>query len=76
MNSEMDVRSKRYSNALEGLLLALIILLAIFMAYIPHLDYAYPLHIDEWYSSIIASPITSTFIFLRLSRLSIICEAE
>jgi len=30
-----------------GLLLTLAF--AFFMAFIPHLDYAYPLHIDEWY---------------------------
>jgi len=32
----------------KTLLLILILLLAFFMAFIPHIDYAYPLHLDEW----------------------------
>jgi len=40
---------KRQNNVIEGLLLVLILLLAVFMAYIPHLDYVYPIHIDEWW---------------------------
>ena len=40
---------KRQNNVIEGLLLVLILLLAVFMAGIPHLDYIYPLHIDEWW---------------------------
>lgn len=45
----MDLPLKRQNNVIEGLLLVLILLLAIFMAYIPHLDYIYPIHIDEWW---------------------------
>ena len=45
---DKDAQSKRHINVLEGLLLVLILLLAIFMAYIPHLDYIYPIHIDEY----------------------------
>jgi hypothetical protein len=33
---------------LKTLLLILILLLAFFMAFIPHIGYAYPLHLDEW----------------------------
>jgi hypothetical protein len=33
---------------LKTLLLILILLLAGFMAFIPHIGYAYPLHVDEW----------------------------
>ncbi|MDP2931952.1 MAG: hypothetical protein Q8O05_05585 [Chloroflexota bacterium] len=33
---------------LEGLILVAILVLAFFMASIPHLTYEYPLHIDEW----------------------------
>jgi hypothetical protein len=33
---------------IKTLLLVLILLLAFFMAYIPHIGYAYPLHGDEW----------------------------
>jgi hypothetical protein len=33
---------------LKTLLLLLILLLAGFMAFIPHIAYAYPLHVDEW----------------------------
>lgn len=44
-----NAQSKRHINVLEGLLLALILLLAIFMAYLPHLNYIYPIHIDEFY---------------------------
>ena len=29
--------------------LVLILVFAFFMVYVPHLNYAYPLHIDEWY---------------------------
>jgi hypothetical protein len=32
---------------LKTLLLFLILLLAFFMAFIPHIGYAYPLHVDE-----------------------------
>jgi len=32
----------------KTLLLLLILLLAFFMAFIPHIGYAYPLHVDEW----------------------------
>lgn len=42
-----NAQSKRHINVLEGLLLVLILLLAIFMAYLPHLNYIYPIHIDE-----------------------------
>ena len=45
----MDLPLKRQNNVIEGLLLVLILLLAVFMAGIPHLDYIYPLHIDEWW---------------------------
>jgi len=33
---------------LRTLLLLIILLLAGFMAFIPHIGYAYPLHVDEW----------------------------
>ncbi|MBU2534899.1 MAG: hypothetical protein KKD83_01880 [Chloroflexi bacterium] len=49
MNNSVDLPLKRQNNVIEGLLLVLILLLAVFMAGIPHLDYIYPLHIDEWW---------------------------
>ncbi len=45
----MNSLSERQRCVIEGLLLVLILLLAFFMAYIPHLDYIYPIHIDEWW---------------------------
>ena len=45
---DKDAQSKRHINVLEGLLLVLILLLAVFMAYLPHLNYIYPIHIDEF----------------------------
>jgi len=33
---------------IKTLLLILILLLASFMAFIPHIGYAYPVHLDEW----------------------------
>jgi len=33
---------------IKTLLLLLILLLAFLMAFIPHIGYAYPLHLDEW----------------------------
>ena len=40
---------KRQYRVIEGLLLIMILLLAFFMASIPHFNYLYPLHIDEFW---------------------------
>src|SRR4030043_206073 len=45
----MNSSHKPLPPLLKGLLLAAILILAFFMAYIPHLDYRYPLHVDEWW---------------------------
>ena len=37
------------SRSLERLALAAILLLAYFMSSIPHWDYSYPVHVDEWW---------------------------
>jgi hypothetical protein len=36
------------THRLEHLILLLILILAFFVAFIPHFDYPYPLHVDEW----------------------------
>ena len=41
-------RFLRAPRVYEPILLMLILSLAAFVAYIPHIDYPYPLHIDEW----------------------------
>jgi len=33
---------------INTLLLVLMLLLGFFMAFIAHIDYAYPVHLDEW----------------------------
>ncbi|MBI2852014.1 MAG: hypothetical protein HYX84_02760 [Chloroflexi bacterium] len=38
----------RHADVPEYLVLAAILAFAFFLAYIPHLNYVYPLHIDEW----------------------------
>jgi len=49
----------------KTLSLILILLLAGFMAFIPHIGYAYPLHLDEWthltYAKTIGRTGTITF---------------
>jgi hypothetical protein len=40
---------KRQFRVIEGLLLIMVLLLAFFMASIPHFNYLYLLHIDEWW---------------------------
>lgn len=37
-----------------------ILILAAFTAYIPHLNYAYPLHVDEWHHIMISKQIAET----------------
>ena len=59
-NNDIDTRSKRHKSVFEGLLLALVLLLAIFMAYIPHLDYIYPIHIDESSNTVTSCPSSSS----------------
>jgi hypothetical protein len=44
----------------KTLLLLLILLLALFMAFIPHIGYAYPLHGDEWTHLTYAKTISQT----------------
>ena len=41
-------RSRRSASWTEVVILALILGLAGYVAFIPHIDYAYPLHVDEW----------------------------
>jgi hypothetical protein len=41
-------------------LLAGIFVLATFISYIPHLDYRYPLHVDEWYHVTVSKQIAET----------------
>ncbi len=54
------------TNRLEHLLLLLIMVLAFYVAFIPHLNYPYPVHIDEWihltYSQAILLAGDTTFI--------------
>ena len=45
---------------LRTLLLLLILLLAFLMAFIPHIGYAYPLHVDEWMHLTYAKTIAET----------------
>ena len=45
---------------LKTLLLLLILLLASFMAFIPYIGYAYPLHVDEWTHLTYAKTIAQT----------------
>ena len=45
---------------LRGCGLLLILLLAFYMAFIPHIGYAYPLHIDEWMHMTYAETIAQT----------------
>lgn len=42
------VSSPKGADTPEYLVLAAVLIFAFFMAYIPHLNYPYPLHIDEW----------------------------
>lgn len=44
----------------KTLLLLLILLLAGFMAFIPHIGYAYPLHVDEWTHLTYAKTVAGT----------------
>jgi len=44
----------------KTLLLLLILLLAGFLAFIPHIGYAYPLHVDEWMHLTYAKTISET----------------
>ena len=45
---------------LKILFLLLILLLAFFIAFIPHIGYAYPLHLDEWTHLAYAKTIAQT----------------
>jgi hypothetical protein len=45
---------------LKTLLLILILFLAGFMAFIPHIGYAYALHVDEWMHLTYAKTIAQT----------------
>ena len=49
LNSDAERLAVRRSRLIDGFLLVLILLLAFFMAFVPHLDYGYPLHVDEWW---------------------------
>ncbi len=40
--------------------LLLILTLAFYMAFIPHIGYAYPLHVDEWMHMTYAETIAQT----------------
>ncbi len=48
MTKEMVKSNIRKLLKLEHLLLLAVLGLAFYMAFIPHLDYPYPLHLDEW----------------------------
>jgi hypothetical protein len=49
-----------YAAMTKTILLLLILLLAGFVAFIPHIGYAYPLHVDEWMHLTYAKTITQT----------------
>ncbi len=44
----MNPLSQQQARLVEGLFLGIILVLAFFMASIPHFQYPYPLHMDEW----------------------------
>lgn len=46
--SPSDVNPRKGADMPEYLVLASILAFTFFLAYIPHLNYPYPLHIDEW----------------------------
>jgi len=56
---------KEMRKTQEIILLLLIILLGIFITYIPHLEYPFPLHVDEWHHIALAEEIAKTGSFLQ-----------
>jgi len=58
-NNRADKRSKKIGKAWLMLLIPIVIL-AIFLNFYPHMNYLFPLHVDEWYHIYIAEYIAQT----------------
>lgn len=58
---ELDISVlKKHLSMWNSLVLCLILVLAFLMAFIPHMGYAYPVHVDEWMHLTYAKAIAQT----------------
>jgi len=72
----MNLDTLHKTPKLDYIMLPLIMALAFYIAYLPHLNYPYPVHIDEWvhltYSKAILAAGSTTFIEPFLGKSTII----